>query len=70
MEITPQTVRSVIEKRFRFAQLPMTGTMAEFDLKPNDLLQLQILFNQTFNRYVEVKHSDSVYSLTDKLIAV
>lgn len=45
--ITPQVVKSVIEKRFNLNQLPLNSELREFELKDADLLQLRVAFVQS-----------------------
>lgn len=67
--ITPQLVRTVIEQRFKVAQLPLNLELRDCNLNDGDLLQLRSLLNKTFSKDAEVKHNDTVYTLTDKLLA-
>jgi len=68
--ITPQVVKSVIESRFKLNQLPLNAELRDFDLSPNDLLQMRSQLNTVFGIDVEIKMHDTIYSITDNMLAV
>lgn len=68
--ITPQVVKSVIEKRFNLNQLPLNSELREFELKDADLLQLRVHLFKVFGKDVRIRLRDTIYSLTDNLLAV
>ena len=66
--VTSATIAHVIKERFAIAHLPFDLTLVDAGLKHDDLLTLhQLLARKFYRAPKDVKFTDTVYTLTDKL---
>ena len=56
-----------VTQAFKLVQCPMNVTLADLNLHQNDFFRLRILLCKCFGVDVPVTHSDTVYTLQNKL---
>lgn len=68
--ITPETIRSIITRELKIADLPMDLDFNQAGFSMSDLVRIQIRINKTYSRTVsKVLLGDTCYSLTDRFNA-
>lgn len=69
-DLTLQTVKAIFQDELKIVNLPLNETFRELALSEYELDKVRQRLQKQFGKSTRALHSDTIYSYTDKLLAI